>query len=489
MYLDLDDTGSIHDQIARALKNAILDGRLSSGAKLPPTRELAQDLGVSRNTIISAYEQLRAEGFVEGRIGAGTFVRGMEIRRLASPEARPVSAQTRYMERARALDPGIGRRHYGLRYNLQFGEPLVSPSLLGAWSKELRRAAAYAHLDYPGAQGLPELRAAVAGYLARRRGIKVQGEDVLIVSGTQQANSLAARVLLDEGDRVVIEEPHYFALRQSLTAHGATIIGVRTDNAGMVCADLPDDAPRLICTTPSHQFPGGAIMSLERRLQLLRYATAKRCWILEDDYDSEFRYDVRPLAALRALDENRVIYVGSFSKVMFPSLRLGYMVLPRGLRDDFIVAKRLHDFGNPAIEQLALAGFISNGGFERHLHRATRALKRRRQALVRAVQRMLGGRVDIEDSHAGMHVVIWLRDFDPDQCKRLVDIARQRELGLYPIGEHYLHRPHRQGLLLGYASATEADIGVAIGLLAECMDEVMAETPPASLPEPSTISR
>lgn len=474
VYLELDGQGPHYGQLVRALKAAILDGRLAAGARLPATRALADDLGVSRNTVLAAYEQLGAEGYLDGRVGSGSYVAALETRRPPHRSEQSVPAQSRYIERARRVHTrGAARIHRGLRYNLQYGDPMTNPALSSAWGRELARAVAYTGLESPSSQGLPALREAVCDYLARRRGVRAQADDVLIINGTQQAFALCTRVLLDEGDPVVIEQPHYFGAKQALEAHGARLLPVRTDRDGLVCAELPQEAPKLIYVTPSHQFPGGSVLSLPRRLELLRYAGGKGCWILEDDYDSEFRYDAKPLAALRELDGGeRVIYVGTFSKALFGALRLGYMVLPAALREDFITAKYLADFGSPAIEQAALANFIVEGSFERHLRRATKMLKERRAAMLEGLRKDAGDRIEIDDGHAGMHLVVWLRGYTAERLDALIALARRYELGLYPIARHYLQPPTRQGLLLGYAGLSPAELETAMRLFGRCLDEM-----------------
>jgi GntR family transcriptional regulator/MocR family aminotransferase len=473
MYLKLDGRGPRYTQLTRAMKAAMLSGRIGAGERLPPTRALAGELGLSRNTVLIAYDQLRAEGFVEGRIGSGTYAAALTLAPKRRTRRKDVPAQSRYARRLRRThERGISGEHRGLRYNLQYGEPLTNPSVRAAWRRELAHAAGGARMDYPNPAGLPALRDAICDYLARRRGIRAERDDVLIVNGAQQGFTLAARVLLDEGDTVVLEEPGYFGTRRTLQAHGARIAAVRTDTAGLDCAALPANGVRLICVTPSHQFPGGSVLSPARRLDLLRYAGRTGCWIVEDDYDGEFRYDAYPLSSLRELDDgDRVIYVGTFSKVLFPSLRLGYMVLPAALREDFVAARWLADMGSPVIEQAALANFMTGAGFERHLRQAARILKARRKALLAALRRHAGDRVEIVDSAAGMHVVVWLPGYSSARCEALIERACGCGLGLYPIAPHFLKAPPRQGLLLGYAGLPVRDLEAAMALLGRCLDE------------------
>lgn len=474
MYLELDQQGPLHAQLIRAMKGAIMDGRLGAGARLPPTRDLAQELGLSRTTVLAAYDQLRAEGYIVGKVGSGSYVAALQTA-LSSPAPVVVREPVQPSRYARRLDEvadfWIGRRSPALRYNLQYGEPLTNPVLTSVWSRELARAARYTDPRYPQTNGLPALREAVCDYLGRRRGVRVEEDDVLIVNGTQQALSLTAQILLDEGDTAVVEEPGYFGARRVFKGHGARLVGVRTDTEGLVCDELPAEGARLVFATPSHQFPGGSVMSLPRRLELLRYADQHDCWIIEDDYDGEFRYDVHPLAALRSMDSgDRVIYIGTFSKALFPMLRLGYMVMPAALRKSFIAAKWGSDISSSAIDQAALANFMVTGGFERHLGQAAKTLKTRRAALFEGLHAFGGDRVEVMDSHAGMHVVVWLRDLDHAQCAELIELARASGLAMHSIVPHYINPPARPGLLMGYAGISAADLTQAMRLFGQCLD-------------------
>jgi GntR family transcriptional regulator / MocR family aminotransferase len=472
VYLELDGQGPLYDQLTRALKTSILEGRIAAGTQLPPTRELADELDLSRTTVLAAYEQLRAEGFIAGRVGSGSYVSELQAKPVNHHAATSIEPPSRYAQRAREVrNWDIPRIHRGLRYNLQYGNPLINPALNNAWGRELARAATYTRLLVNEVAGLGALRQQTCEYLARRRGVQAEPDDVLIVSGTQQAIDLASRVLLNEGDRVVLEEPHYFSAHQALSAHGATLVPVRTDDDGIVCDELPEASPRLIYVTPSHQFPTGAILSLERRKALLRYAQQHQCWILEDDYDGEFNYQAHPMPALRSLDQDgRVIYVGTFSKIMFGGLRLAYAVLPPALRLDFRNAKYLSDIACPVIEQAALAHFMEDGGFERHLRLARKELKARREALIGGLTHYAHRRVQIADTPAGMHVVVWLHDYDQAQCEALIAYAHEKGLGLYPTAPLYLHAPPRPGLMLGYCGVSVGELEEAMHLFGQCLD-------------------
>ncbi|MBD8899786.1 PLP-dependent aminotransferase family protein [Rhodanobacter sp. DHG33] len=485
MFLELDGHGPHYSQLTRALKSAILSGRLSTGARLPSTRVLAEELGLSRITVLTAYEQLRAEGYIVGRVGSGSYVSTSHAEPMLPRRAPaiPGTPLTRYAKRARQLaDWSITTRHCDRRLDMQYGRSQINPTLGAIWGRELAWASTRTRLEYASNQGLPALREQVCDYLARRRGIRTTSDRVLIVSGTQQAISLTSRVLLDEGDEVGIEDPHYFGAWQQFGAHGASLQAIPTDHEGLVCSALPAQAPRLVMVTPSHQFPAGPALSLPRRQELLRYAQAKNCWIMEDDYDGELRYDSAPLPTLRSLDDDdRVIYVGTFSKVMFGALRLGYMVLPEALCDDFVNAKYLCDRGNPAIEQAALAHFMEDGGFERHLRYVTKELSARRRELIAGLQQYVGDRVQIADAHAGMHVTVWLPDYGHEQVDAVIAEAHGRGLGLYSIAPHYRKPPTVPGLILGYCGLSRAQLHEAMQLFGESLDAVDAARKPLSM--------
>jgi GntR family transcriptional regulator/MocR family aminotransferase len=358
------------------------------------------------------------------------------------------------------------------RYDLQYGEPLINLQLLNAWSKALAHATERAELHYPGAQGVRALREAIANHLGRHRGVMCEPDEVVIVSGTQQAVTLLSHVLADEGDEVVLEEPHYEFARNALLAHGLTPVSVETDRDGIVCDALPARPVRFVYVTPSHQFPTGAEMSLARREALLRYADVHQCWIIEDDYDGEFRYEPHAMPALKAIDERgRVIYVGSFSKVVFPALRLGYVVVPRSLRADLVMAKRLDDLGCAAIEQVAMASFMRDGGFDRHLRKAWAELRRRRLSLLTGLARHASD-LEVVQSAAGMHLVAWLPRWSMGRLEVLIAHAAERGLGLYPIHPHYFRPPNCPGLLLGFAGLSVSQLRAATALLGQCMSDV-----------------
>lgn len=476
--------GLLHRRVYDALKGAILEGRLNPGTRLPSTRTLASDLGVSRNTAMLAYEQLLAEGYLVSRRRAATVVAETPPRPSA-PSAKPptepprLSAYGRRLMREPAVPPaGSYVNRPGLRYDFRYGRPAIDEFPREIWRKLLAARARRAARDtfgYAPPAGYKPLREALAGYLARARGLSCTAEQIVIVNGSQQAFDLIARLLIDPGDKVVVEEPHYHGSRIPFEAAGARIIPVAVDASGLDTSRLArlTAGARLACVTPCHQFPTGVIMPLARRLALLDWAARHSTWVVEDDYVSEFRYEGQPIEALHALDRHgRVIYVGTFSKTLFPALRLAYVVLPPTLIKPFQTAKWTSDRYSTLLGQEALTDFITSGQFERYLRRASGRNAGRRRALIAALHQHLGSRVKIAGDNAGVHLLVWLRDIPPRKVGALIERAAQAGIGLYPITPYYSQPPKRAGLLLGYASLSESAIRAGIRRFAEIMVEI-----------------
>jgi GntR family transcriptional regulator/MocR family aminotransferase len=298
------------------------------------------------------------------------------------------------------------------------------------------------------------------------------------VQGSQQAIDLAARLLVEPGDTAVLEDPHYPALLLALEAAGAEILALPVDAEGLCVEQLPARGARLACVTPSHQFPTGAVMPLARRLALLAWARDSDAFVLEDDYDSEFRYDGRPIESLQGLDrDERVLYVGTMSKVLFPSLRIGYVVLPEPLVGVFQAAKAVADTGSAGLEQRALAEFIADGSFERHLRRARTRHGARRRSLVLAIGEHLGGAVEVTGANAGLHVVLWLRGVAAERAAELRQRAAAAGVGVYSVRPFYQRAPTRAGLLLGYASLDEEAIREGVRRLASALEPCLRPRP------------
>jgi GntR family transcriptional regulator/MocR family aminotransferase len=464
-HVSLAGRGDLSARIYRQLHEAVIDGRLRSGEKLPPTRELARQLAVSRNTVALAYERLTAEGFLVGRVGAGTFV-------CANPPAPATSTATG----AGAVPPQPvwedlatpPVRGAAPAYDFGVGVPDTSRFPMAAWrsqvARQLRDLTA-ADTLYGDPAGHPGLRAEIARHIGLSRSVRATPDQILITNGTQQALDLVARVLLAPGDRVAVEEPGYPPARELFFSHGARLTGVPVDAEGLVVQALPAGT-RLVYATPSHQFPLGPPMSLDRRTALLEWARDTGAVVVEDDYDSEFRFADRPLEPLHSLDRgDRVLYVGSFSKTMLPMLRLGFLVAPPSLLDALRAAKRLSDLQTETTNQGAMAGFMADGLFVRHLRRSTREYAARRALILAVLRRDFADRLEVVPSTAGLHLAAWPKG--EVDVAALVDRAAAAGVGLADLAEYHGFGPGRPGLALGYGRIGEDRIEEGLRLLGE----------------------
>jgi GntR family transcriptional regulator/MocR family aminotransferase len=488
LWLRPDGEGPLQRQVYRALRAAILGGRVGAGERLPSTRALASELRVSRNTVLSAYEQLLAEGYANTRGGSGTYV-AQALSQSPGGVAQPTAGSSpgpsepprlsAFGQRL-AADLPRGQASWNLprervAIDFRYGEPAYSDLPLATWARLLGRRArrlSVKRLAYQAPGGAEELRAALAGYLSRARGVRCAPHQLVVVQGTQQAIDLVTRLLVDPGDSVVLEEPHYPGFSLVLTALGAKLTLVPVDGEGLCVEALETvHAARLVCVTPSHHFPAGGVLSLPRRLALLEWTRRRGAYVLEDDYDGEFRFEGRPLECLQALDRHgRVIYVGTASKLLFPALRIGWLVAPPSLVESLRDAKALADTGTATLEQLAFADFIAEGHLERHVRRSRARQARRRAALVAALERELGERAQVLGASAGVHVLLRLPEFTGREVRGLREACRRRGVGVYPAAPFYARPPARAELLLGYASLTERQIREGIRLLREAMD-------------------
>jgi GntR family transcriptional regulator/MocR family aminotransferase len=488
LWLQLDGEGPLQRQAYRALRAAILAGRLRGGERLAATRALARELGVSRNTVLAAYEQLVAEGYATARGGSGTYVaEALPLAAARAPRAamaRAAPAVPRLSAFGRRLEAGVprGQASWSLprervACDFRYGEPAYADLPLATWGRLLGRRArrlTARQLAYRAPGGAEELREALTGYLARARGVVSSPEQIVVVQGSQQAIDLTTRLLVDPGDVVVLEEPHYTGLSFCLTALGAKLVFVPADEQGLRVEELDAaGAARLACVTPSHQFPAGGVLSLPRRLALLEWAERRSAFVLEDDYDGEFRFEGRPIECLQALDRHaRVIYAGTASKLLFPALRIGWLVAPAALAPQLQAAKALADTGTATLEQLAFADFIAEGHLERHVRRANVRLAARRRALVEALEGELGERAQVLGTSAGLHVLLRLPELPGRDVRPLREACRRRGVGVYPAAPFYARPPARAELLLGYAALAEPAIQSGVRRLREAVDEL-----------------
>ncbi len=484
VVLELSEDGSkpAYRRLAEAIRGGILSGRFRPGEKLPPTRTLATNLSLARNTVLEAYEQLIAEGYLSARHGSGTFVAAdLPDRAFHAPDL-PGGTHLDNGRNGRLPLAGFGRRimdgevwshiqqdAFRNPYEFRYGTPSLEEFPIDAWRTLTKRVLDYPPrelLGYGPPEGLHALRESLARYLQRSRGVRCTPEQVLIVNGSQQALDLAARVLIDPGDGVVIEEPCYPGARAVFDANGGRLLPVPCDNEGLLVSCIPLNA-RLAYVTPSHQFPSGVVMSAARRLELLDWAQRSNAMIIEDDYDSEFRYEGRPLAALQGLDSaGCVVYTGTLSKVLLPALRLGYMVAPPGLQPALSGAKWLTDRHVALLYQAVLALFIDEGHFERHLRRMRKVYERRREALLEAFHEHFGDRARVMGTQSGMHVLVHLEDVDNDHV--FIESAARDGVGIYSAKPYYTGEPPRgAAFLMGYSSVSEDGIREGIRLLSK----------------------
>ena len=472
-----------YQQIYQGIRSAILEGRLVRGQRLPSTRTLANELGVSRLPVLNAYDQLLHEGYLAGRVGAGTYVassveqsEGAWTSRLGSQRSR--TSAGRHIAAVAACEadasPKLGAFRVGLPALDQFPHK--------AWSRLVSRNARTLPIElmaYGQPGGHLPLRAAIAEYVRAARAVRCETGQVLMVGGSQMALRLCASVLLTSNDVVCVENPGYPGAWSALTATGAVLRGIPVDDGGVSVRALraSRSQPRVLYVTPSHQYPLGVAMTASRRLELLDWARRHDAWIIEDDYDSEYRFTSRPLGALQGIDRSeRVIYVGTFSKVLFPALRVGYLIVPERLRERFLQHRDALDLFSPTLYQAALSDFISQGHFARHVRRMRVTYHKRRDALVDSIQRVLGHRLQIVNADAGMHLCAWLQP-------RMDDVAvakRAAERGLSPIALStcFAGSESQSGLVLGFGGSNEAAIARAVGVLSEVIDEVAAGVAP-----------
>ncbi|MDE0448061.1 MAG: PLP-dependent aminotransferase family protein [Spirochaetaceae bacterium] len=485
---DRDSGVPLYRQVYRSLRAAILSGRLQPGTRLPATRAAALELGVARNTVVAVFEQLADEGFVSSRVGDGTRVAEVDaavLRRSMRSSGSPIGAATGARTRARpGAEPGHaaqvggaslserGRALAGVERGsvaigaFQTGLPDLAAFPHQAWARLLARharAPAADRLGYGDAAGDPHLRAAIAGYVAAARGVNCTPAQVIVVTGAQAALDLAARMLLDPGDRAWIEEPGYPGARAALLAAGARIEPVPVDAAGMDVEAGETSCPgaRLAYITPSCQYPVGSTLTLERRLLLLDWAQRAGAFVIEDDYDSEYRYRGRPIASVQGLDPHgRVVYVGTFAKTMLPALSVGYLVAPERLAGAFAAAVRNTGQTAPQPVQGALAEFIDSGRYGAHVRRMRNRYAQRQALLFSLAGKYLPGLVELAPTAAGMQVAAWLARGADDRA--VAEAGRPAGLALRPLSPYWVGPRARPGLHLGYAAVSEEAMEPAV---------------------------
>jgi GntR family transcriptional regulator / MocR family aminotransferase len=470
LFLDPGARTPLAEQLYEQLRRGITGGRLLPGDRLVPSRQLAGELGVSRHTVTTAYGRLVAEGFAEGHTGGGSVVTPVSM---APAQATGPAAALRAARRFAGWAPLFQIPSPSYPFDLRPGlpDPALFPAVL--WRRRVATALAAERPEYGNPAGRIRLRRAIASWVARSRSVVAGEETIVITCGAQHAIDLVARVLLEPGDTIAVEDPGYLPVVRLFTALGAKVAGVPVDDQGLVVDLLPSSA-RIVYVTPSHQFPLGMTMSLPRRRALLRWAQRHDAAIIEDDYDTEFRYVDRPLEPLQALDTNgRVVYVGSFSKTFSPAVRLGFAVVPPPLAEPIAALRQLIDWHPPTVLQTALAGFINDGLLDKHIRRSRRVYAERQHMLTEALAGPLAGHLTALTPNAGLHIATLLRNgLGEDEVLRA---AAEAGLGMLGLRQSFHASPPQEGLLLGFGAARTADLPAALRVL----DRVLTARAPA----------
>ena len=469
--IDRDDAKPLHRQVYDGYRVAILRGDLAPGQKIPSSRELASEMGVSRFPVLHAYAQLQAEGYFESQVGSGTFISATLPEQMMSSEQgidssartpsglRPVARRTALYPKFRRDSPIRGWGAFGLHQPASDQFPFQLWSELANRHSRNPRSASLQRID---PMGLQRFRLEICRHLRTARSVKCDPEQIMVVSGSQQALDITARVLLNPGDAVLVEEPGYTLEKIVLAAAGCRVKLVSVDDEGMdITAAVRHKGVKAAFVTPSHQFPLGTTMSATRRLLLLNWAQTTGAWIIEDDYDSEYRFDTRPIASLQGLDVNsRVIYIGTFSKTLFPSLRVGYIVVPRDLVTLFEAVRFVTDIFPPYLYQEMLADFIADGHLAQYIRKMRRIYGERRGALVESIRTEFGDFLKVHGAAAGMHVSVSLPEGfnDVEICER----ASEQKLLLWPLSPYYAGKRPLHGFVLGFGSTATEQIPDAV---------------------------
>lgn len=476
LTLDKNSSAPMIRQVYSQIRQRILDGELPTGTRLPSSRDLAGRLGTSRNVVLEAYDLLYAEGFTESKTGSGTYI---------APGTHYQTAPQSHEPKVESVSMGHGCQADVI--NFKSGTPDLRHFPARTWLSMLKRVydkSPEEILAYGLPEGRMELREAICRYVVERRGVRCHPEQIVITAGTTQAIGLVCSLLLQGRKEVVLEDPITLDIQHIVAQHGGVIHPVPVDDCGMITEGLPQSfSPAFVYVTPSHQFPLGGTLPIQRRIDLLRYAATKKAFIVEDDYDSEFRFDGPPLSSLHGLCPDRVLYIGTFSKTLCPSLRAGYLILPPDLIAPARTLKWQSDLHNETASQLALAAFIDGGHYQRHLAKMKKLYRQRRETTVSALSEAFGSRVRILGSATGLHLCARFEGalFSDD---RLADIEAEGAR-LYPASHHAIQpNQHRDTLVIGYGNLETDDIIRGIGILKKVMDAGRPDRSTHKIPPP-----
>ena len=435
-------------QIYKQLRTKILNGELSAGYRLPSTRQLAEELGVSRNVVLEAYDQLLAEGFLEGLQGAGTFVAEGAYLKKTDTISSFIKEDCKSKNTANIIDFRSGIPALDLFPRKQWGQ----------LAKHVSIETDHSLFGYDSPEGRIELRTVLSDYLLRTRGVECYPDQLVITTGATQALTLIAKLLISENDKVIIEDPITHEIQTIFQSYGASLLPIRVDKNGMDTSQIPCGIkPAFIFVTPSHQFPIGGTLPIQRRIQLIEYARKVDSYIVEDDYDSEFRYEGPSVSSLQGLDPNLTIYIGTFSKILSPALRLGYLILPPSLIERGRTLKYFSDLHTPSLEQLTLALFIKEGYLEKHIFRMKKVYRKRRDFLKEQLYNEFGGQVTIHGDSTGLHLVA---EFDGiDFTESLLSKIYERGVKVFPVELHTINKGlYSNHIILGFGNLNEVKI-------------------------------
>ncbi|WP_370280440.1 PLP-dependent aminotransferase family protein [Pontibacterium sp.] len=469
-----------YTRLFRAFQQAIINGDLTPGAKLPASRALCAELGISRNTVKTAYEMLHAEGYVETRHGAGSFVATnlpLDTVDQSEDQAQPQAQVPPKLSAMAQTLVGVRKPNQMKTGELLLpAQPCVNSFPWSQWQRAVASAGRQMKYQQNSVMGNSQLREQIANYLRVVRGVKCTTDQVMICSGSQQAMFLALKLLVDAGEAVIAEDPGYQGIDGAIAAVGATKIPAQVDKQGIQLEDGLQQAPnaRVVMLTPSRNHPLGHTLSLDRRLQLLQWAKRNGSWLIEDDYDSEFRFEQQPLTSLQGLGgQDVVIYTGTFSRILHPGIRLGYMVLPELLLEPATRAKTYMEGGTSILPQLALAEFMSSGHFASHVRRMRKLYHQRREILHSAIDARLGAQLSLIPSDGGMHSVYLIPEQWDD--RRIRQLCEARGLGIRDLSRYYTGQKRTCGLVIGFAGYSEAEINTGVDRLAAAIDLYSSE--------------
>lgn len=470
----------LYKQLYNLFRDAILEGKIDQGKKLPGTRSLAKDLMISRNTVAIAFDQLKIEGYISGKTGSGYYVNEIPDKRpLVSIKSSEKIATSKKISLPNRVPLNLRQNNFTTENILPFqnGLPALNEFPIRTWLKLLNQIPtniSNLHLGYSDAAGYRPLREIIATYLQTYRAVNCTADQILIVNGSQQGLDLIARILLKKGSNIWMEDPGYGGVKASMLAADAKLHPCPLDEEGMNLkySEKHNVKPDLIYTTPSHQFPTGVIMSISRRLELLKFAAENKCWIIEDDYDSEFRYHGHPLPSLQGMDENKsILYLGTFSKVLVPGLRLGYLVLPdSSMLDSFKSLKYIMDRQSPVFEQMILARYIEEGHLTKHIRRMRMLYKSRQQFIVDEINKNFNGLLSADPLPSGMHIVAKLTQKMNDA--KVSAEALKHNVIVHPLSDYCLRFRQDPALIMGYTAFSETEMKEGLNKLKKVLSSL-----------------